>query len=149
MPLSDTSPTGSASTKASTVVSTRWVSRTRPGLCAEARGQIRHRADGAVVDAPLEADRPERRVAVRDADAEVEVEAGFLPADRKLGHAPAHGRGHPHGPFGRVRHGRWIVEEDHHPVAGETLERALPLEDELAHLGVVLAQHGHDLLGLG
>src|SRR5439155_25532165 len=35
-----------------------------------------------------------------------------------------------------------------HAVAGESLERALVLEDEPAHLRVVLAQHPHDLLGL-
>ena len=45
--------------------------------------------------------------------------------------------------------GDGIVEEDHHAVAGEALERALVGEDELAHFGVVLAQDAHQLLGLG
>ena len=41
-----------------------------------------------------------------------------------------------------------IVEEDHHAVAGKALQRAFVLHDEPAHLGVVLAQHGHHFLGL-
>jgi hypothetical protein len=85
---------------------------------------------------------------VGDADAEVELEAGLLPAHRQLGHAITHGRGHAHRPLRRIGHGHRIVEEDHHAVSGEALERSLPLQDELAHLGVVLAQHGHDLFGL-
>jgi len=42
-----------------------------------------------------------------------------------------------------------VVEEDHHPVAGEALEGALVGQDEAAHLRVVLAQHAHHFLGLG
>ena len=45
--------------------------------------------------------------------------------------------------------GTGIVEEDHHAVAGEALERALVLHDERAHLGVVFAEDAHDFLGLG
>ena len=44
--------------------------RTEPG------GKIDHRADRAVVAAPLEADRPERRVSMGDADAEAERMSG-------------------------------------------------------------------------
>ena len=42
-----------------------------------------------------------------------------------------------------------VVEEDHHPVAGEVLERPAVLDDQLAHRRVVLAQHAEHLLRLG
>ena len=54
-----------------------------------------------------------------------------------------------HRALGRVRHRHRVVEEDHHAVAGEALERAFVLEDQLAHLGVVLPEDHHQLLGLG
>ena len=41
-----------------------------------------------------------------------------------------------------------VVEEDHHPVALEVLERAAVLGDELAHRLVVRPQHTEDLLRL-
>ena len=41
-------------------------------LAAEPSSKIDHRPNRAVVTAPLEADRPERRVSVGDADAEAE-----------------------------------------------------------------------------
>ena len=46
---------------------------------AQARGQVCHRADRGVVGASLEADPPERRVALRDPEAEVQVVALLLP----------------------------------------------------------------------
>ena len=42
-----------------------------------------------------------------------------------------------------------VVEEDHHAVAGEVLERAAVLDDQRAHRRVVLAQDAEHLLGLG
>src|SRR5215472_14058409 len=61
-------------------------------FCAQARGEVGHRANGAVVEPSFEADGPEGRVAVGDPDAEVELEARLLPGQRQLGHAIAHGR---------------------------------------------------------
>ena len=46
-------------------------------LAAQARRQVGHGADRAVVEAALEADRAERRVALRDADAEAELVAAL------------------------------------------------------------------------
>src|SRR5206468_804158 len=122
-----------------------------PGLrlAAEPRREVRHRADRAVVHPPLEANRADRGVALGDADAEVELVAALLPFHEQLIHAPAHHRGHPDRALGRVRDGHGVVEKDHHAVAGEALERALVLEDEAAHLCVILAEHAHHLLGLG
>ena len=42
-----------------------------------------------------------------------------------------------------------VVEEDHHAVAGEVLERAAVLGDRVAHHAVVLAEEAEELLGLG
>ena len=42
-----------------------------------------------------------------------------------------------------------VVEEDHHPVARESLEGSWRAEDQLAHLGMVLTQHLDQRLGLG
>ena len=67
----------------------------------------------------------------------------------ELGDALPHRDGHAHRPRGRVGHRHRVVEEDHHAVAGEALERALVRQDQPAHLRVVLAQHAHDLLRLG
>ena len=44
------------------------------------------------------------------------------------------------------RHGR--IEQDHHAVAGEMLDRSVVLDDHAAELGVILAQHAHHLLRL-
>src|SRR5437870_5763670 len=118
-------------------------------LAAEARREIGHSADRPVVQTPLEADRADRRVALGDADAEVEGVAALPPPDEQLVHPLAHGHRHANGTRGRVRHRHWVVEEDHHAVAGEALEGALVLEDEPAHLCVVLAQDPHDLFGFG
>src|SRR2546425_5285091 len=118
-------------------------------LATEARGEVGHGADRPVVQAPLETDRADRRVALGDADAEVEGVAALPPPDEQLVHPLAHGHRHANGTRGRVRHRHWVVEEDHHAVAGEALEGALVLEDEPAHLCVVLAQDPHDLFGFG
>ena len=85
---------------------------------------------------------------MRDAESEVEVEAGLLPSHGQLGHPLAHGGGHPHRALRRIGHRHRVVEEDHHAVAREALQRRFRGHHELAHLGVILAQHGHDLLGL-
>ena len=41
-----------------------------------------------------------------------------------------------------------IVEEHHHPVAGESLERAFVFVDQRPHRPVVLGEDAHHLLGL-
>src|SRR5882672_10228051 len=66
-------------------------------LAAEPRGEVGHGADRAIVPAALEADGAERRVALRDAHAEVQVEAELAPAAGQRLHARAHGEGHPQG----------------------------------------------------
>ena len=57
-------------------------------------------------------------------------------------------QGHADGGLARIGHRHGVVEEDHHAVAGEALQRALVGEDQAAGRGVVVAQHHHDLLGL-
>src|SRR2546425_3349146 len=118
-------------------------------LATEARGEVGHGADRPVVQAPLETDRADRRVALGNTDAEVEGVAALPPPDEQLVHPVAHRDRHPDGAREGVRHRHRVVEEDHHAVAGEALEGALVLEDEPAHLCVVLAQYPHDLFGFG
>src|SRR5262245_49715571 len=72
------------------------------GLAAEARGQVGDGADGAVVPAALEADGPERRVPLGDADPEVELVPALAPAAHQLVHPLAHGQRHPHRALLRV-----------------------------------------------
>src|SRR5437762_3294564 len=118
------------------------------GLAAQTRRQVGDRADRAVVPAALEADGADGRVALRDADPEVQLVPALAPPAQERRHAVTHRQRHPNGALGRVGHWNRVIEEDHHAVAGEALERALLLEDELAHLSVVLAQDAHDPLRL-
>src|SRR5690242_5423944 len=59
-------------------------------LAAQARGEVRDAADASVVPASVEADRAERRVADRDADAEPEVVAALLPVGVEGGEIALH-----------------------------------------------------------
>ena len=61
----------------------------------------------------------------------------------------AHGLCHADSPFGRVRHGHGVVEENHHAVPGEALESPFVVQDEPPHLGLILSQDSHDLLRIG
>src|SRR4029434_10820608 len=98
------------------------------GLAAESRRQIRDRADRAVVHATFEAYGPDRRVSLRDPDTLCQIPAALAPARAQADPHGAHGDGHPDRTFGRVRHLDRVVE-DHHPVAGEALERTLVLDN--------------------
>src|SRR5262249_6436884 len=64
------------------------------GLPAQARGEVGHGADGAVVPAPFEADRTDGRVAQGDPDAQGQVVASLAPAGAERGHPIAHGDRH-------------------------------------------------------
>src|SRR2546422_1289008 len=75
---------------------------TGPGLTAEARGEIRYGADGSVVQASFEADGADRRVALRDPDAEVEIVAALAPPHAELADSVAHGERHPDRTFCRI-----------------------------------------------
>src|SRR5262245_2706097 len=65
----------------------------------QARSQVRDRADRPVVPAPFEADRADRRVALRDADALIELVAELAPFVAQPGGALAHRQCHPHRPL--------------------------------------------------
>ena len=45
--------------------------------------------------------------------------------------------------------GQRIVEDHHDAVADKTFQRAFEFENQLAHLGVIVAEKVHDLLGFG
>src|SRR5437868_2646464 len=115
-------------------------------LGTEARGEVGDVADGGVVPAAFEADRAERGVALRDADARAELAAAALVAvlaDRQGGFL--HGERGLHGVLGRLLERQGVVEEHHHRVAGEALDRALVLERDLAERAVEGAQELHHL----
>src|SRR3972149_2162244 len=117
-------------------------------LAAQPRGHDHDRADGGVVVAALEADAAEGGVADRHADAEAELVAALAPPAPAGLETLAHGDRHAHGALLVVglRHG--IVEEDEDAVTGEVLEGATVLDDQAAHLRVVLAQHVQQLFRL-
>src|SRR5262245_51961672 len=69
---------------------------TRLRLVAQPRGDIRHRADSRIIEAPFEADRAERRVAVRDADAKAEFVPQLLPPFDQRADRCAHVERHLH-----------------------------------------------------
>src|SRR5262249_38971107 len=125
------------------------------GLATEPCRQVRDGPDRAVIEpaleieAPVEADGSDGGVALGDARAERQLPAARAPARSQVADDGAHGDGHANRALGRVRDLDRVVEEDHHAVAGEALERALVREDQTPHLGVVLTQHTHDLFGLG
>src|SRR5262249_25045469 len=103
----------------------------RRRVVTEAIGDGCHRADRRVVEASLEPDYSECGVAVRDSDPELKVVPAFLPPLGKLVDATAHRDCHPNCTNGAVGTGERIVEEDHQPVAGEALERALEPDDQV------------------
>src|SRR5262245_51124826 len=119
------------------------------GFAAEPCGAVRNGPDRAVVQTALEANGPDGGIALGDAHAERQIPAALAPARGQVANDGAHGDSHANRALGRVRNLHRVVEEDHHAVAGEALERALVREDQTPHLGVVLAQYAHDLLGLG
>src|SRR6266498_235298 len=61
------------------------------GLAAEPRGQVGDRPDSAVVPTPFEADRADRRVALRDPDAQGEVVTPLAPSRAQVAETLAHG----------------------------------------------------------
>src|SRR5690349_3846309 len=118
-------------------------------LGAEPRGEVGDVADRGIVPAAFEADRAERGVALRDADAEAEIVAAALfpvLGDRMEG--IHHRERTAHSVLRRPldRHG--VVEEHHDRVAREAFERALMLEYEASERGVIGAQKFHHFLGL-
>ena len=149
-PFSSRSPTGEWTTRSSAPLSTRWRDEDLPRLRhrAQAGGEVDDGADRRVLDAALEPDAAERRVALGDADTEGEIVAVARPRLGEVADPRAHRDGHADGPQAGVLARHRIVEHDHQTVAGEPLERALVAEDQVAERAVVLAQHRHELLGL-
>ena len=151
-PCSVRSPTGSATTDASTAACTRWPTRIWPGCRgrAEPRGEVRDAADRRVVGAPLEADPPERGVPLRRCRPRsggrgpcAASPRTARPTRSRIATAIRTARSGP------VRARQRVVEEHHHAVAGEPLEGALEAVDELAERRVVGAEHAHHVLRLG
>ena len=73
-----------------------------PGIRAQAGSEIRHAADGGVVEAALEADPAESRKALGDTDSDREVVSLTTPPLRELGDGIAKAQRRPDRPLGRV-----------------------------------------------
>ena len=128
-----------------------WADEDLPGLGsrAESRREVRYRSERTVVVTALEADPPEGRVTRFDPDPERLCAPPLPPKTRQLLKALARSHREANGLKLVLCHGQWIVEEDHHPVAGEVLERSLVMRDQLAKRGVVLAQYLEEILRSG
>src|SRR5712692_2135865 len=118
------------------------------GFVAEARGEVHDRPDRGVVEAPPKADLAKCRVAHRDPDAEVELMAALPPCRAQLADPGTHLDRHTDGALGGVGAGKGVVEEDHHSIPGEMLDRSLVAKDQLAHSGVELLENSHHLFRL-
>ena len=127
MPFSVTSPSGSASTASSIQLRVFWLVRICPPFASLHRrdGKVGDAADACVVPAPFEADGAKGRVALCDADAQIQFEAALRPRSSA---AARNAVCIASAMLDRVRDGfvelDRVVEEDHHAVAGEVLERA-------------------------
>ena len=108
-------------------------------LGAEPRGEIRHRAEHAVVVAAFEPDSTERGVAGLDADSEPQLRSTLAPQQRELLEPLLSCQREPDGLKLVVCHGDRIVEEHHDPIACEVLQRPVVRWDEVAECAVVLA----------
>ena len=118
----------------------------RDGL--EARGEVDGVADRRVLEALLRAERADDRLARVDPDAVPDRDAVLrLPARRRRERPFLEREPGPHG-LDRVLGvlDRDVVE-GHHAVADVLVDGAVVREDDLRHLGEVLAQHGRHLLG--
>ena len=111
-----------------------------PRLAAQARSQIDHAADGRIIPASLEAERAERGVTVRDADAEIEIVAELHPALAQRRERGLHLERRKGGARRRIRKRQGIVEENQDAVSGEAVDGAFVAGDDRAHRRVVFAE---------
>ncbi len=118
------------------------------GLSTQPLGEIRHRSDSRVVEAFLKADDADRRVALCDSDRELQVVPEPPPSLGQLLETVAHRHRHSRCLRRRVRARERVVEEHHDAVAGKTLEGPIEAADQVSERSVVLAQDGHEVLGL-
>ena len=96
IPFNSNSPTGLTFTALSTFVSTRGTTQDLPRLCfiAKARGHVRYRPDGGIVEASLITNRAESSEAVRNPDAEANLVPEAAPGCRQSSEGVAQFKGH-------------------------------------------------------
>src|SRR5262249_25749405 len=96
------------------------------------------------------ADLAEGRVALRDPSAEPKRAAtSSTPGSYQLTGRLAHRHRHLDRALGRIGDLHRVVEENHDPVAGKLVERALELADQRAQRTVILAQEIENFLRFG
>src|SRR6266487_3671598 len=114
---------------------------------AEPGGKVGYGPERSIVVAAFKADPTERCMSRLDANTQGEFTSKLSPHSRQLLKSLAYRNREPNGLQLVLRDEQRIVEEDHHAVSGEMLERALVARDELPERGVVLAQHIEEVFG--
>jgi hypothetical protein len=102
-PLSTGSPAGSSEVEIWIAARTLPSTRMCPSPASAQSRAASHRPDRAVVAAPREPDSPERRVSVRDDDAEAERVPGRAPSNRQLRQPRSHCCSHSRRSLARIR----------------------------------------------
>ena len=118
------------------------------GFAAKARSEIGDRADRAIICLLFIAYAPKGGVTVGDADSEAKLITEAKPFTRQTVHSLAHCESHPNRTFSRVCHFHWVIEKEHHAVAGQALKGPAVFDDQPTHLVMVLLKHVHHFFGL-
>ena len=101
------------------------------GLPAQPGGQVGDAADRRVVETAFVADAAQRGESLGDPDPEAEFVPDPAPPFGQLPYGVPHRQRHLDRPPGRLLDRDRVVEEDHQAVAGEALQRAPEVEDQL------------------
>jgi hypothetical protein len=113
---------------------------TRLGFIAKTTGDVGHRADSRVVEAPLEADCAQSGKAVRYADTEANIVPQPTLPIGQCSNGVTHFESHEHGLQRGVLYGHRIIEDHHNAVASVPFERPAVFDDDLADCCMVIAQ---------
>src|ERR1022692_2999028 len=117
-------------------------------LGTETRGKVHNRPGGAIVGASFEANATQRRIALGNAEADVEVVALEVPLPTQYFRLLTHFDRHAHCCRSVVRAGHGVVEDGHDRISSELLERRLEAEYQLAHGVIELTERAHHVFGL-
>src|SRR4029077_14619999 len=116
---------------------------TRLSFVAKTRGDVGHRADSGVVEAPFKSDSAKRCISVRYTDAEANIVAQLTPLRRQGSHGLARFERHLYRAEGWVIYWDRVVEDHHHTVTSISFKRAAVLDDDFADGCMAVAQQCH------
>jgi len=112
---------------------------------AQSRGEVRDWANCAVVIASFEANPAERRVTSLDPDSQSQLDAALAPDRGEFAEVLLRSEREPDRLQLVIAQGQRVVEEDHHAVAGEMLERPFMCRDQLTERRVVVTKNAEVL----